>query len=283
MDADPIERRWPGLWSILNRRARGGLPAPLAEYAADAREGAAALCLDLAERELQFLFDKCGKGIVCDVYRRRVSSLRDESQLRAFLFELYVCASVATVCDDFHLVRPQQERRTPEFEATLRGERLCGEVKRHPWKEDGPLPDINEVRLGTFPRAQSLASKLDDELRPKFVPGAANIGFIYRRSGGDVYPPRAFVRSILAPVRGPMSPGRAERTSDEDVRCALSLAYRKPGWDVVSGVFSVQFPLALSGNLLSPEVRWFANCQATVPLSPSLAKIVSEALSRMPG
>jgi len=282
MDADLFRTRWPGLWSLLTTRG-STLPAALRTYTDDGPQGTGARWLDVAERQVQYLFRRCGARDVRDVYRGRMSGLRVEHQLTALLCEIHVCASVARPCSDFALVRPRRGKRTPEFEAVLEGQRLYGEVKRYAWKEgEGEEADIKEVRNGVDLRGWALARKLDDDLRPKFIAGTVNLGFVYRSSLGDVFPPRAFRQTLLGTRSGTSSPAILERSSEEDLRFALRLAYNMPGWEVVSGIFLVRLAPRLCGEGYAAEAQWFSNPCATAPLCRELAARIKHAWVQVP-
>lgn len=217
-----------------------------------------------------------------DLYRPRTSTLGAESQLTALLCEIYVCAAMAGLCDEFTLIRPRQGGRTPEFEAALAGQRLCGEVKRYPWKEEGEVVDTSEVRLGVHSRAKSLAQKLDDDLRPKFSAGLINLGFVHRPSLGDIVSHPATFSAILGFAPRALPSGIRHSASVQDLRNALCLVYNMPDWSVVSGIFLVRLNMGRFGECLPPEACWFPNPRAATTLSSELASRIRDALSQRP-
>jgi len=177
-DRQDLHTRWlegqcSNLWSLLNTQARRTLPGGLAVYLSAPDASAGKRNLRAANRGIARLSERCGRRAVEDAYRRDMSSVKDELQLRNLLCEVSASAAVASVASDLSL-RPPTGNRHCDMRATIATHEVWIEVKQIEdlWLFDCSRPDERGRALSMRsylqagdtvdrPAAEILRSKLD--------------------------------------------------------------------------------------------------------------------------
>lgn len=190
-----LQKKYPGLWSLLNNKAQQKLPKGIIEYLTLPNYKRRSWnALQIPEKYINDLIMVCGIKNVVDTYRRDLSSVGDENGFMNILHEIVLCASLAMLTTDIKL-HPQSGKGKCDFSLPIEGIKVYGEVKRWPdnwWKEIKKVKSrlifktlADEIHSNTSnPRSMELYGKLIDATR-QFSEGNINILFIFTKSFGE--------------------------------------------------------------------------------------------------
>lgn len=155
-----LQKKYPGLWSLLNNKAQQKLPKGIIEYLnLPNYEIASWDSLQIPEKYINDLITICGIKNVADTYRRDLSSVSDENAFLDHIFEIIACSSMAALTLGI-VLHPKSGKGECDFSLPVEGVTVYGEVKR--WPDNYLLKNISEPqkRLIFKPSADSVNSNI---------------------------------------------------------------------------------------------------------------------------
>lgn len=169
-----LERHCPSLWSLLNTKARRTFPAGLVVYLSPPDTIAGGRNLRAADHGIAHLVERCGQKAVEGAYRRDMSAVSDERQLRDLLCETSAAAAIASIADEPPRLRSRVGQKKCDLTAMIGGHTAWLEVKRvaDDWLFDDERPPergralsmaayTEGTRPADRPASDVLRSKLD--------------------------------------------------------------------------------------------------------------------------
>ena len=191
-----LQKKYPGLWSLLNKNAQKNLPYGINEYLNKKNyKRKSWQALQIPENYINDLINFCGVKIVGDTYRPDLSAVHSESSFLDILHEIVLCASLARIGRNIKLRPRAGERTRCDVLFQVEGIDVFGEVKHwvDNWSIDPGKPksrllfksSANEINQNhSKPRSMELYGKLMDATR-QFPAGNVNILFVFAPSIGD--------------------------------------------------------------------------------------------------
>lgn len=191
-----LQKKYPGLWSLLNNKAQVSLPQGILEYLTKTNyKRRSWKSLEIPEKYINHLIMTCGLKTVQDTYRRDLSSVTDENAFLNFTHEIIACSSMAALNPDIGF-RPKSGKGKCDFSLPVEGITLYGEVKR--WPDNYWLKNISEpksrlifktspsdAKINTrMPRSKELYGKLIEATR-QFSEGNVNVILLFTPSFGE--------------------------------------------------------------------------------------------------
>src|SRR5208337_1498911 len=191
-----LQKKYPGLWSILNKKAQVSLPQGILEYLTKKNyKRRSWQSLEIPEKYINQLIEICGIKKVADAYRRDLSSVTDENAFLNFTHEIIACSSMAALNPDIGF-RPKSGKGKCDFSLPVEGITVYGEIKR--WLDNYWLKNISELksrlifktspgdanRNTRMPRSMELYGELIEATR-QFSEGNVNIILLFARSFGE--------------------------------------------------------------------------------------------------
>jgi hypothetical protein len=196
-----LQDNYPGLWSLLNKRAQASLPPGILEYLTkDGDQGRSWQSIEIPEKYINQLVRICGINTAVNAYRRDLSSVTNENAFLNFLYEIIACSSMAALTPGIGL-RPKSGKGECDFSLPVEGVTVYGEVKR--WPDNYLLKNPSEPKKRLIfklsadsvnndtrmPRSMELYGKLIEATR-QFSEGNINVIFLFTpTSVGDVLQP----------------------------------------------------------------------------------------------
>jgi len=191
-----LKDNYPGLWSLLNKKAQASSPPGILEYLTkEDDQGISWQSLRIPEKYINQLIRICGIKKVADAYRRDLSSVTDENAFLNFTHEIIACSSMAALNPNI-VFRPKSGKGKCDFSLPVEGITVYGEVKR--WPDNYWLNNISEPKSRLIfktspsdaknntrmPRSKELYGKLIEATR-QFSEGNVNVILLFTPSFGE--------------------------------------------------------------------------------------------------
>lgn len=196
-----LKDNYPGLWSLLNKKAQASSPPGIIEYLTKKDyQGISWQSLRIPEKYINQLIIICGVNKVADAYRRDLSSVTDENAFLNFTHEIIACSSMAALNPDIGF-RPKSGKGKCDLSLPVEDVIVYGEVKR--WPDNYLLKNPSEPKRRLIfklsadsvnsdirmHRSMELYGKLIEATR-QFSEGNINVIFLFTpTSVGDVLQP----------------------------------------------------------------------------------------------
>ena len=128
-----LQKKLPGLWSLLNSKAKNNLPNGILEYLNKKNyKRRAWQALEVPEQYINDLIAICGIQMVGNAYRRDLSAVGNENAFMDILHEIVICASLGKLISDIKLRPLSGKRARCDIFLKVDNLEIYGEVKRWP-------------------------------------------------------------------------------------------------------------------------------------------------------